>query len=261
MKKLFFAGFLLVMLISSCSKKDSPSPSPTPTPVPGCASNTNPSNGTIFTSSTTTLNFNWSAVSGATAYDLYLGTSAASASVIASNITGTSHTMPMLMTPSSETYYWYVKPKNSSGTSAACSPTATSFTFAVIQSPAAFGYYVVGYFPSYRNLADVPDIKFRMTNCVVYSFYTVNSSGDLAAPSSPAATLTALRDKARTNNAKVFLGINDGSGDGKTYFKNMATTAGEGNIKQIMNTVRANSLDRVDMDWEYPTDGRRYFLL
>ena len=255
MKKLFFAVLLLVILISSCSKKDSPSPSPGPTPVPGCASNTSPVNGAVFTNATTTVNFSWTAVSGATSYDFYLGTSPASAAVIASNISGTSHSMPLPVTPSSETYYWYVKPKNSSGTAPACSPTATSFTYAVIQSPAAFGYYVVGYFPSYRNLADVPDVKFRMTNCVVYAFYAVNSTGDLVAPSSPAASLTAMRDKARANNAKVFLGINDGSGDGKTNFKNMAATAGGRNnfIRQIMNTVRTNNLDGVDMDWEYPT--------
>ena len=254
-RSLSYLPLLIILLFNACSKKDSPSPAPTPTPVPGCASNISPSNGTIFTNSTSTLNFSWSPVPGATAYDFYLGTSAATASVLASNISGTSHTMPLPVTPSSETYFWYVKPKNSSGTAPSCSPTATSFTYAVIQSPAAFGYYVVGYFPSYRNLADVPDIKFRMTNCVVYSFYTVNSTGDLAAPSSPAASLTALRDKARTNNAKVFLGINDGSGDGKTYFKNMAATPGGRNnfIRQIMNTVRVNNLDGVDMDWEYPT--------
>lgn len=246
---------LIVIAIHSCSKKDSPSPSPTPAPVPGCASNTAPAHESFFTSASTTLNFSWTAVSGATAYDLYLGTSAASASVIASNITATSYSMPMLNTPSSQKYFWYVKPKNASGTPASCSPTATAFTFAVIQPPAPFGYYVVGYFPSYRNLADVPDVKFRMTNCVVYSFYSVNGSGGLSAPSSPAATLAAVRDKARLNNAKVFLGINDGSGDGKTNFKNMAATASGRNnfIKEVLNVVRTNNLDGVDMDWEFPT--------
>jgi GH18 family chitinase len=69
------------------------------------------------------------------------------------------------------------------------------------------------------------------------------------------ASLTAVRDKARMNNAKVFLGINDGSGDGRTNFKNMAATAaGRTNfIREVMNTVRANQLDGVDMDWEFPS--------
>ena len=86
-------------------------------------------------------------------------------------------------------------------------------------------------------------------------FLWVNGSGTLSAPSAPTASLIAVRDKARANNAKVFLGINDGSGDGKTNFKNMAATAcGSNNfIKDVMNVVRANNLDGVDMDWEFPT--------
>jgi GH18 family chitinase len=125
----------------------------------------------------------------------------------------------------------------------------------VIQPPPPFGFYVVGYFPSYRNLADVTDIKFRMTNVVVYAFYGVNASGTLSAPVSPAAALSAVAAKSRTNNAKIFLGINDGSGDGKTNFKNMAATAIGRNsfVKDVMNVVRQNSLDGVDMDWEFPT--------
>lgn len=247
---LLFSG-----LLYSCSKKDSTPAPPGPTPVPGCASNVSPVHGSLFTNATLTLNFSWTAVSGATGYDVYIGTSAASASLIASNVTGTSYTIPMPNTPASETYYWYVKPKNATGTPSTCASTATSFTYAVIQAPAPFGYYVVGYFPSYRSLADVPDVKFRMTNCVVYAFYTVNATGGLSAPASPSASLTALRDKARTNNAKVFLGINDGSGDGKTNFRNMAASAAGRNnfIKEVMNAVRVNSLDGVDMDWEFPT--------
>lgn len=260
MNSRFLGIFLLlfVTIINSCSKKDS-TPAPPPAPVPGCAANTAPAPGSFVTNATGTLTLSWTAVSGATGYDVYLGTSPASATVVASNVSGTSSNLPVPVTPSSETYYWYIKPKNASGTPASCASTATSFTYAVIQPPAPFGYYVVGYFPSYRNLAEVPDVKFRMTSCVVYAFYTVNNSGGLSAPPAPAASLVAVRDKARLNNAKIFLGINDGSGDGKTNFKNMAATATGRNtfIKEVMNTVRANNLDGVDMDWEFPstTDG------
>jgi GH18 family chitinase len=106
--------------------------------------------------------------------------------------------------------------------------------------------------PSYRSVTSIPDVKFRMTNVVVYAFYAVNGSGTLTAPSSPASTLVAVRDKARANNAKVFLGINDGAAGN---FKNMASTpAGRNNfIKDVMNTVRANNLDGVDVDWEFPS--------
>ncbi len=251
---LLFLFIATIFFIHSCSKNTGttpPPPPPAPT-VPGCASNSAPVNGSFFTSATATINFSWSAVSGATGYDFYLGTSPSSASLLASNITGTSYSLPNPVTVSSQTYYWYVVPRNSTGASTGCGSTATRFTFAVIQDPAPFGYYVVGYFPSYRNLTEVPDIKFRMTNCVVYAFYSVNGSGTLSPPASPTASLTAVRDKARTNGSKVFIGINDGTAGN---FKNMAATAtGRNNfIRDVMNTVRANNLDGVDIDWEFPT--------
>lgn len=251
---LFLLSFSVI--INSCSKKEGPvpPPPPPPPPAPGCASNTSPASGS-FAAMGAGLSLTWTMVSGATGYDVYVGTSAATASLVASNVTGTSYIYTVPVFSNSQVLYWYVKPKNASGSTVNCTSTATSFTAISIKDPAPFGYYVVGYFPSYRNLADVPDVKFRMTNCVVYAFYAVNASGGLSAPSSPAATLAAVRDKARANNAKVFLGINDGSGDGKTNFKNMAATAtGRNNfIKEVMNAVRNNNLDGVDMDWEFPT--------
>lgn len=123
----------------------------------------------------------------------------------------------------------------------------------VIQAPPPFGFYVVGYFPSYRNLADVPDQKFKMCNVVNYAFFGVNSSGTLTVNN---ATLTSqVITKARINGAKVFLSINDGSGDGKTNFKAMASTANGRTIfvKDVMNNVKQFGFDGVDVDWEFPT--------
>jgi chitinase len=253
--RFLIAGLLFLVLINySCSKKGGTNnPNPTVPTVPGCASNSSPANGAFVSSGSLTLN--WTAVTGATGYDVYLGASAATALLIASNVSGTSYNYTVPVFAQSQSLFWYVQPKNTSGAAAGCNSTATFFTATVIQVPFPFGYYVVGYFPSYRNLSEVPDVKFRMTNVVVYAFYGVNGSGTLSAPSSPTASLVAVRDKARTNNSKIFLGINDGSGDGKTNFKNMAATAGGRNnfIKDVMNTVRANNLDGVDMDWEFPT--------
>jgi len=242
---------LSVFILNSCSRKDGTNPPPNPT-VPGCSANTAPANETFITGTSVTLS--WTAVTGASSYDIYLGASANPTTVIA-NVAGTSYNYTVPVFQFSERLYWYVQPKNSSGGATGCGTTVTVFTAAVIHEPAPFGYYVVGYFPSYRNLADVPDVKFRMTNAVVYAFYVVNASGTLSAPATPAATLAAVITKSRANNAKVFLGINDGSGDGKTNFKNMAATpAGRNNfIKDVMNVVRQNSLDGVDMDWEFPT--------
>lgn len=124
----------------------------------------------------------------------------------------------------------------------------------VIAPPPAFGYYVVGYFPSYRNLADVPDVKFRMCNVINYAFFSVNANSELTIPSATV-TASAVITKARANGAKVFLSINDGSGDGKTYFKNMAAAATSRThfIADVMNKIRQYGFDGVDIDWEYPS--------
>jgi len=245
-----FLSFPAAILFQACRKTDAP---PAPGPIPGCSSNTSPANGAFVGAGSILLS--WTPVNGASTYDVYIYEGSLPTPLIALNVNGTTYNFTVPAGGTSQTYRWYVQPKNSSGNATGCSSSGTNFTYLVIQDPPAFGYYVVGYFPSYRNLADVPDVKFRMTNTVVYAFYGVNSSGTLSAPTSPAATLTAVRDKARTNNAKVFLGINDGSGDGRTHFRNMAATpAGRNNfVKDVMNVVRQFSLDGVDIDWEFPT--------
>lgn len=242
---------LFVLVLASCSKKDSGTPTPPPPAVPGCAANTAPANGSFVTAGPLTLS--WTAVTGAASYDIYLGATAATAALIASNVTGTSYNYTVPVFAASQSLYWYVQPKNASGAATGCTTSVTSFTCAVIQAPPAFGYYVVGYFPSYRNPADVPDVKFRMTNVVIYAFFGVNATGTLTV-NSPA-TLDAVILKARANNAKIFVGINDGSGDGKTNFKNMAATAAGRNafVKDVMAKVRQYNFDGVDMDWEFPT--------
>lgn len=123
----------------------------------------------------------------------------------------------------------------------------------VIQAPPPFGFYVVGYFPSYRSLADVPDIKFRMCNVVNYAFFSVNANGELTV-NNPT-LVPQLIAKAKANNARIFMGINDGAGDGKTNFKNMAATAAGRNhfIGDVMNKVRQYGFSGVDVDWEFPS--------
>lgn len=243
--------FILLSLYGfSCGKKDRPAPGPTPNPIPGCATATAPVNGSTVTATQVTLS--WNAVSGASTYDVYLGTDALPTTSVATGINTNSYVHTIPSTPN-VTYYWYVVPRNSTGAATGCNSQIRSFTYINISAPPPFGYYVVGYFPYYRSVADVPDIKFRMTNVVVYAFFAVNTAGTLTV-NSPA-TLNDVLVKARANNAKVFVGINDGSGDGKTNFKNMAATAAGRNnfVKDVMNRVRQYGFDGVDMDWEFPT--------
>lgn len=135
----------------------------------------------------------------------------------------------------------------SDGTSGGNAPVTP--TPAVIAPPPAFGFYVVGYFPSYRDPTAVPDIKFRMCNVINYAFGAVNSSGGItvANPS----VLTAVRTKAKANNAKIFISLNGSAADWKTM---AASAAGRtAYIKQAMDIVRNYGLDGVDVDWEFPS--------
>ncbi len=117
-----------------------------------------------------------------------------------------------------------------------------------IAPPPAFGFYVVGYFPSYKVVADVPDVKFKMCNVVNYAFATVTNTGNLSLGS--AAHLTSLKTKAKANGAKVFISVSGLEADFKTMA--VGTSGRTSFINQIMNLVRTYGLDGVDMDWEFP---------
>jgi chitinase len=119
---------------------------------------------------------------------------------------------------------------------------------APIAPPPAFGFYVVGYFPSYRAVANVPDVKFRMCNVVNYAFATITNSGGLTIGNTT--HLSDVKNKAKANGAKIFISISGLAAD----FKTMASTAAGRTsfIVQAINIVRTYGLDGIDMDWEFP---------
>ena len=103
-----------------------------------------------------------------------------------------------------------------------------------IAAPPSLGFYVVGYFPSYRDPALVPDQKFRMCNVINYAFGNITLSGSLsiAAPG----TFNAVVSKAKANGAKIFLSVSGNAAD----FKNMAAGASGRNsfVRDIMQALR-----------------------
>lgn len=117
-----------------------------------------------------------------------------------------------------------------------------------ISAPPSLGFYVVGYFPSYRDPAAVPDQKFRMCNVINYAFGNITLSGSLSIASP--GTFSSVISKAKANAAKIFLSISGNAAD----FKNMASGASGRNsfVREIMQALRTYQLDGVDIDWEYP---------
>jgi chitinase len=251
MRILRFSTLIVILFLLANGCKKSPTPAPGPTPggnVPACTTNQSPANAS-FVIAGSSITLSWNATANASAYDVYLGTSNTPTTVIASGVANTSLSFPVPAAVNT-TYYWYVQPKNSNGSATGCSSSVSYFSAIEIKSPAPFGFYIVGYFPSYRAIADVPDIKFRMTNVVNYAFFSVNSSGVLTVPSSTHASQ--LIAKARANGARVMVSIND---EAAGNFKNMAATpTGRLNfIKDLMNKIRQFGFDGADIDWEYPS--------
>ena len=121
-------------------------------------------------------------------------------------------------------------------------------TGVTITPPIPFGFYVVGYFPSYRDPATITDQKFRMCNVVNYAFANVTSTGGLTVASPT--VLTAVAAKTKANNARIFISISGLAAD----FKSMASTSSGRNefVKSIMQVVRTYGMDGVDVDWEFP---------
>jgi GH18 family chitinase len=117
-----------------------------------------------------------------------------------------------------------------------------------ISPPTGFGFYVVGYFPSYRDPAAISDQKFRMCNVVNYAFANITATGGLIVANPT--VLSAVTTKAKANNSKVFISISGIAAD----FKSMAVTATGRNafVKNIMQVVRLYGMDGVDVDWEFP---------
>lgn len=119
----------------------------------------------------------------------------------------------------------------------------------VIEPPPPFGYYVVGYLPSYRDPDAIPAVKYRMCNVINYAFATINAAGQPVVQTPANLTLTV--QKARANGAKIFISLNGAHAD----WKLMATGASGRNnfIRATMDIVRQYGLDGVDVDWEFPT--------
>ncbi|MBK6837842.1 MAG: T9SS type A sorting domain-containing protein [Bacteroidetes bacterium] len=101
--------------------------------VPSCASGFSPANGANASSTTQTLS--WSAVSGATGYDVYLDPNAPATTLVSPNQAGTTYVATV---SGGNTYNWLVIAKNAIGDATGC--TEISFTTnapACIASPSS----------------------------------------------------------------------------------------------------------------------------
>lgn len=247
-KKIFnflSAALLPGLFFFSCSKKDAIDDSALP-----CTSNITPANASSV--STTSVTFSWTAVTGATSYDVYIGDSPSTINLVAPDISGTSYnyTLPSAATA---TYYWYIVPKADNNEARGCTSAVTSFHYAsAITPPPAMGFMVIQYFPGYRSVAEYPDRMFKMCNVLNYAFAAINASSTVDLPSPT--TFNAFYTKAKSNGAKVFLSVN---GSSANFILLRDAVRRNILVKDLMSKARSLNLDGIDMDYEYPrtTDG------
>ncbi len=118
-----------------------------------------------------------------------------------------------------------------------------------ILTPPGFGFYVVGYFPSYRMVNEYPDKMYKMCNVINYAFANINASGTL--DFNTQTKFDSLYSRAKANGIKVFLSINGAHAD---FARACASPSSRlVFILDVMKKVRQLKLDGIDMDWEYPT--------
>ena len=115
-------------------------------------------------------------------------------------------------------------------------------------------FKIVAYFPSYQNPDSIDVNKYKMITHLFYAFLTPTASGSLnALPQT--ARFNQVVNAARSKGVKIGISVS-GAND---VFVALAANAGSRTnlVKNVLAFVKANNLDGVDLDWEYPrtTDG------
>lgn len=201
---------------------------------PTCATaSLSPSNGATDVCSNSVSSISWGAVSGATSYDVYFGTSA-NPPLVSTSQAGITYNTGALTT--SQTYYWKVVPKNSCGSPTGCS-TYSFTTAAAIGIPSAsaasavscnsfvanwgtasgaasyrldvstsngFGSFVSGY--SNLTVSGTSQSISGLTNGVTY-YYRIRAVNACGATSSNSGTITATTSAPANNVCGTATGL------------------------------------------------------
>lgn len=122
MKKIYALIFLCFLFSNSKAQS------------PGCTTNLSPLDGATNVNPYPYVSFTWTAVAGATSYDVYVSTKIPPKQFVG-NVTGTS--FHFLNGNYNTTYYWYVVPKNATGDAMGCISSNTSFTTSAPPPPPA----------------------------------------------------------------------------------------------------------------------------
>ena len=115
-------------------------------------------------------------------------------------------------------------------------------------------FKIVAYMPGYQDPELIDIGKYKMITHLFFAFLTINSAGDGTLNSLTAteiARFTAVGNRARSNGVKFGISVSGTS----AYFVAMAKneTYRAKFITNVVAFAKANNVDGVDLDWEYPS--------
>lgn len=160
----------------------------TPPPPPAsCATLLQPANGATNVTLNPAPLFSWSAVSGATEYQFYLGTTPGSMMLLGST---TATSVVITGNAPNTTYYWYVVPTNAGGSPAGCSNSMSSFTTGAVTNDNCAGAIPVNAIGGIQYVS-VTGATESLTGCSgdatadVWYKVTTDNAGDLTITAEP----------------------------------------------------------------------------
>jgi GH18 family chitinase len=115
-------------------------------------------------------------------------------------------------------------------------------------APVNSQFRIVGYFPSYRDIASIPDSKLKMLDVACYAFASINEA--LMPVIDQPDKLQALVTRCKSLGVKVVLSFNGTH----SYYATMTSQKDSRNkfADALIGFVKQYNLDGLDNDWEYP---------
>lgn len=115
-------------------------------------------------------------------------------------------------------------------------------------------FKIVAYMPSYRDPLTVDISKYKMITHLFYAFLNIASTGDgslVALTATETSRMNVNKQRAKDNNVKFGISL----GGSSSFFTTMAASAVSRAkfVANVVNFAKANGLDGVDLDWEYPS--------
>jgi hypothetical protein len=108
---------------TGCSSSVTSFTTAAPPPIPSCTTNSSPASAATNIALAPTLS--WASATNATNYDVYLGTTNPPTTLVGNSVTSSYSASGLT---GNTLYYWYVVPKNITGSATGCSSNTTSFT-------------------------------------------------------------------------------------------------------------------------------------